>query len=604
MLAFGTELPPTHPEPQILPEIEVPAGWLRLGLQAGEPDFFEKLLAHLIEQSGATAGGLWLIVRTAKGNGLAWKAGRDLPHDDPAWTAWIRERVRDLVASRKPLRLPHGPNGAPSDPCIFVPLVWERAGLGVVLLSGPDLSVPAVARLGTLAGWATRLHVRQPHTPSGTMDQACADALLASAHSADWPGILAAHFRRQSGAWRASLLRERQDRWRMIAVSGVREVKRRTAESRAIEDAFAWLSVPQPVAKGSAPGERTMLALRFEKASGWGLLLEFEKGAANDEAHVRHGLAGLLQVGERVLPQVHEPGWRLSVARRLLDPSSATGPRGSRWVLAGLGVVALVAAFFPVSETFDGECELQPAQRFTVVSEVEGRVKTISAQEGALVRTGETLAELDASTLKTRLEVVRELREEQEAQARRHQGLQDMTSYRLAKLKSEQHAQEETSLLEDIRRSTIVAPIDGKVLTKDLAQKQGTVLRLGDTLCEVGALNAWNLQIALPEEDLDTFLHALARRGSLPVSYRLKAGSTVRLSAEVKSAQQVSQMAYPVEGRNVVYVTAPGVAIPEELVRELRPGFSGRAKIEGARRPWAAILTRRVVQFVRLHWWL
>ena len=37
----------------------------------------------------------------------------------------------------------------------------------------------------------------------------------------------------------------------------------------------------------------------------------------------------------------------------------------------------------------------------------------------------------------------------------------------------------------------IVAPIDGKILTKDLGQKQGTVLRLGDTLCEVGGMSGW-----------------------------------------------------------------------------------------------------------------
>jgi multidrug efflux pump subunit AcrA (membrane-fusion protein) len=269
-----------------------------------------------------------------------------------------------------------------------------------------------------------------------------------------------------------------------------------------------------------------------------------------------------------------------------------------------LTALLAVAAFIPVTETFEGDCELQPAQRFTVVSEVEGRVKTIAAQEGALVRAGETLAELDVSKLKTRLEVVRELREEQQVEALRRQGLQDITGYRLAKLKADQHAQEEMSLQEDIRRSTIVAPIDGKLLTKDLAQKQGTVLRLGETFCEVGALNAWNLQVALPEEDLDAFLVALKRHGSLPVTYRLKAGSTYRLSAEVLSEQQISQMAYPVEGKNVIYVTSPGVAIPGALLRDLRPGFSGRATIEGVRRPWAEILTRRFVQFLRLRWWL
>lgn len=604
MLALGADPAPSHPEPQPPPEIDVPAGWLRLGLHAGEPDFFEKLLALLLEQSGAVAGGIWLAVRTTRGSGLTWKAGSGLPHDDPAWNAWVRARFGELISSRKPLSLPSGPAGKPADPCIFVPLAWDRAGLGVVLLSGPGLSMRAVARLGVFAGWAARLHVRPSPSAAGGMDQACSEALLASAHSAEWPGILAAHLRRQSGAWRASLLREQGDRWRLVAVSGVREVKRRTAESRAIEQDFARLAATQPGAPTSVHRERTMIAVRLEKATGWGLLLEFEKGATPDEVQLRHGLGRLLAVGERVLPQVHAPGWRLSLARALLERPPSTAPRGSRWVLAGVGMLLVIAACLPVTESFEGECELQPAQRYTIVAEVEGRVQDIAVSEGALVASGQVLATLDVSALKTRLEMVREQRQEQEAEARRQQGLQDMTAYRMARLKADQNAQEEFALFEDLRRATIVSPIDGKILSKDLPQKQGTVLRLGDTLCEVGGLNAWNLQIALQEDDLDGFLRALVQRGTLPVAYRLKAGSTIALATEVTSVRQVSEMAYPVEGKNVIFVTVPSVTLPGELLRDLRPGFSGRAKIAGSRHPWASILSRRLVQYLRLHWWL
>ncbi|MES2570982.1 MAG: HlyD family efflux transporter periplasmic adaptor subunit, partial [Verrucomicrobiota bacterium] len=287
-----------------------------------------------------------------------------------------------------------------------------------------------------------------------------------------------------------------------------------------------------------------------------------------------------------------------------LKKQNAASPRGSRWVVAGLGALLIIAGFIPVPEIFEGDCELQPAQRFTVVAEVEGRIQSIDAREGAIVQAGQPLAQLDVSALRTRLEVMREQFQEHEAQARRAQGLQDMTSYRLAKLKAGQNAQEGAALEEDIRRSKIVAPIDGKILTKDLAQKQGTVLRLGDTLCEVGGFNAWNLQVALPEEDLSAFLRALEKSGRLQISYRLKAGATLVLSAEVNSIAQISEMAYPVEGRNVIYVTAPSVKIPEELLGEMRPGFSGRARIEGSRRAWALISTRRLMEYLRLHWWL
>lgn len=587
-------------------EIDVPAGWLNLALRAGEPDFYPQLLAVLLKQGGAEKGGVWLLVRTARGNGLALKAARDIPTDQPEWNQWLQKEVRTLMATRKAAGAVTVPAVAdtPGGPGVVIPLVWEGTAFGVALLQSSPPDLAAAARLGSLAGWAARLQENRPKAASGGGDQSCSDALLASAHSADWPSVLAAHLRRESGAWRATLLRERGERWRTVAVSGSGEIKRQSAESRAIEQEFSRLAAAGADAHETVHRERTAVAIRFGKASAWGALLEFEKGAVAKEEQVRKGLAGLIAVGERVLPQVPEPGWRVSFARKLLDRRRRNSPRGSRWVLLGLVVLLALAAFLPVTETFEGNCELQPAQRFTIVSEVEGRVQSIAVQEGGVVHAGETLAVLDASSLKTRLEVVREQRQEQEAQARRAQGLQDLTGYRLAKLKADQNAQEEASLTEDIRRSTIVAPIDGKILTKDLGQKQGTVLRLGDTLCEVGGMSGWNLQIALPEEDLDAFIEALKTRETLPVAYRLKAASTFALEAAVTSARQFSEMAYPIDGRNVVYVTVPNVSIPAELLRDLRPGFSGRAKVAGRTRAWGLILTRRLTQYLRLHWWL
>ncbi|MDB6153364.1 MAG: hypothetical protein JWL90_1817 [Chthoniobacteraceae bacterium] len=580
--------------PEFRSEIDLPASWLGIALDSGTPDFFEKLLAHLIVQSGATGAGIWLIVQTARGSGLSYKASRGYPSSEPAWNGWMKEQVRTLITSRRPLVIPVNPDGFPKAPSIFVPLVWEGTGLGVILVSGPDLSLAEITRLGTLAGWATRLHLRRPEPVTPAPD--LANALLASPHSAEWPGIFASHLRTKSGAWRASLLHEQDGQWRMMAVSGVVEVKRRTAESRAIEQAFAKR------AASTGEAENLIIALRFEAAPGWGTLLEFEKHAATDA--VVGNLADVMRVGGLVLPRLQIRGWRLALSRRLLEQRNAASPKGSRWVVAALATLLLIAGCIPVVETFEGDCELQPAQRFAVVAEVEGRIQSIDVQEGALVHTGQTLGQLEVGSLKTRLEVAREQVMEQEAQARRSQGLQDMTGYRLAKLKTEQNAQEAASLTEDIRRSTLLAPIDGKVLTKDLAQKQGTVLRLGDTFCEVGGLNAWNLQVALNEEDLSAFLHALQKNGQLAISYRLKAGSSVALSAKVDSVGQISEMAYPMDGKNVIYITVPGVEIPEELLNDLRPGFSGRARIEGHRRPWALISTRRLAQYLRLHWWL
>jgi multidrug efflux pump subunit AcrA (membrane-fusion protein) len=577
---------------EVFPGLAVPAAWLDLALHAGEPDFFPRLLDRLRAESGATSGGVWLLVRTARGHGLAEKAASGLPGRDAAWSAWLRARLQEVIAERQPKVVPAGP-GTGAAVGMLVPLAWEGAGFGIAWLGDAALEPDAARRLALLAGWAARLHGRRP--VGATLDHACAEALLASAHSADWPAILTTHLRRQSGARRAALLREERGEWRLVADSNAGEVQRRSSAARDHE---------RRMARALAATEPGAVALRIEGAEGWGALLDFDEGHAATEPQVRRGLAGVLQIAARVLPQFAATGWRVSLAHRLLRRARLASPRGSRWALALLAALGLGAMFLPVTERFEADCELQPVQRFTVAAEVEGRIRAVPVAEGAVVKAGETIAELDATPFRTRLEVAREQRQEQEAQARRHQGEQDMTGYRLARLKGEQAAQEEASLLEDIRHCTVVAPIDGRVLTKDLPQKLGAVLRPGDTVCEIGSLEGWNLQIALREEDLETFLRALEHRGELPVAFRLKAGSTFSLRAAVTSPRQISEMAYPHDGRNVLYVTVPLAALPAALARDLRPGFSGRAKIDGERHPWGRALTRRFVQAVRLRWWL
>ncbi len=587
---------------EISPGFDVPAEWLRLALHAGEPEFFPRLLDLLRAQSGAASGGLWLLARTARGHGLSEKASSGLPARNAEWNQWLRERMQELIAERQPKMVPAGP-GTGAALGMLLPLVWDGAGLGVAWLGDAALVPAAGRRLAMLAGWATRLHLQRPAGAAATLDHACSEALLANAHSADWPTILTAHLRRQSGARSAALFREESGGWRLVADSNAGEIQRRSAGSRALEQKMArLLAAPDFLAAKTSTDKA--LAFRVDKADDWGLLLDFEGGHAANEAQVRKGLAGVLQIAARVLPQFGATGWRVSVARSLLRRSRLVSPRGSRWVLATIAVLAVGAMFIPVTETFDGDCELQPMQRFTVAAEVEGRIRSVPVAEGAVVKAGQAIVELDATTLQTRLEVAREQRQEQEAQARRFQGQQDMTGYRLARIKAEQAGQEEAALLEDIRHCTIVAPIDGRVLTKDLPQKLGTVLHPGDTVCEIGGLDGWNVQIALPEEDLESFLGALARRSQLPVAYRLKAGSTFALAAAVEAPRQVSEMAYPVAGRNVVFITVPAVGLPPELSRDLRPGFSGRAKIDGETQPWGRTLSRRFVQYLRLHWWL
>ena len=65
---------------------------------------------------------------------------------------------------------------------------------------------------------------------------------------------------------------------------------------------------------------------------------------------------------------------------------------------------------------------------------------------------------------------------------------------------------------------------------------------------------------------------------------------------------QISAVAYPREKENVFILTVQDVAVPEEIKSALRPGLTGRAKVELGRRPLGFIWARKVANWMRLRW--
>ena len=566
--------------------------WLALlGLHG--KTFYEGLLQLLLGESGAAGGGLWLFEERGQQRGLALKAAHRLPLENPAWQGWLRDCVEELFKGRTGHASFESMAGNPAVGGPFHFLILREGGRSaVLLLAGGPLPATEAERLvrrgsGALS-WAALSAAAQKSSAAGF-----SEALL-EAPSELWPSLVAAQIGSFLKAARVGVLYEKKQCWRLAAVSGVGEIRRTSPESRAMEDLFLKLLRGAREAKTKEVG--------IELAPGWGALLEFEKETSREA--VEKALHPIAPAARKALAQCPVPGFRQRAVRALLATSRNPGPRHRRVILAGAAVFLALAALIPVRETFEADCELQPVQRATVVVQVDGRVNSVPVREGASVSAGDTLAVLDSSAVLSRLEGVRQQRQEQEARARRFQSQQDLTAYRLSILRAEQAAQEEARLMEDLRAATLTAPIDGRVLSKDLGQKQGALLRAGDVLCELGGLDQWSLQIALPEQDVAPLLATLARQGSLPVSYRLKAGAEVELSAKLTSPDQVGQMAYSAAGRNVVYLTLDSVEIPEVLRNDLRPGFSGRARLEGRRRSWGRILTRRLVDTLHLRWWL
>jgi hypothetical protein len=141
-------------------------------------------------------------------------------------------------------------------------------------------------------------------------------------------------------------------------------------------------------------------------------------------------------------------------------------------------------------------------------------------------------------------------------------------------------------------------------VSKDLDLRLGEVVQPGIVLCEVASLENWDLQIRVPEAEAGPLELAIEKRGELPVRYALQARADSTLQAKVSSRAEISQMVYTESSGSFVYVTLRGIELPSELRSEIRPGFSGYAKIEGRQLPLAFNLVERAFHFLRLHFLL
>ncbi|GGH57442.1 HlyD family efflux transporter periplasmic adaptor subunit [Frigidibacter albus] len=143
---------------------------------------------------------------------------------------------------------------------------------------------------------------------------------------------------------------------------------------------------------------------------------------------------------------------------------------------------------------------------------------------------------------------------------------------------------------DELERTRITAPMDGRVVTPDLELRNGSFLRVGETLLEIENADVVRAAIAVPESDI-----ALIEPGR---EVRLKAwgASDDEIPGVVESIAQAAEQ----EGYGSTVRVDAAFPNPDGM---LRSGMTGYAKIEGAEmRTWEAYL-RRIVRFFQIEVW-
>jgi hypothetical protein len=276
-----------------------------------------------------------------------------------------------------------------------------------------------------------------------------------------------------------------------------------------------------------------------------------------------------------------------------------TGKKRNRFFLktgifAGIVLIFLI---WPAKRHIDGDCNIVALDRAIVVPEISARIETILVHEGDHVTKGQEIARLDTRRLKLDLDATEQEMLRYSADADRVRAAGDEAAAQVSMLEVKVLDQQAQKLQADIDSATLRSPIDGVIMTKDLELRAGEVLQEGAPFAEVDDLSSWQLHAEIDERDIAAVEEAFQEKGPLDLTYILYSQSAHVLHARIESANQISSSAYPRDKDNVFLVTIDNPPIPAEILKDIRPGLTGRAKLQLGREPLLFTIARKIYRW-------
>ena len=294
--------------------------------------------------------------------------------------------------------------------------------------------------------------------------------------------------------------------------------------------------------------------------------------------------------------------------RRVLHPvTRARGlwKRRQRIRLAAwIGVPVLLLLLWllvPWTLRVDGDCVVEPRRLATVAAETTGKIEKVLVGEGQYVEQGQTLAKLEDDDIQSQLRVTAQDISKWQAEANRYQTLGDDGQRKVAEIERDGSLAKLDRLNFLLKHTTLVAPISGVVLTKNLANLVGESIELGKTFCEIAGRDEYEVDMDLRQQDLGVLLDAMRRTPDLPVDFILHARTDLRLHTTVHGPAAISQTAHVKPGGSFFLVRAD-FPVDATVAASIKPGYTGKAKIDLGRHPLAAVMMRKFLDYWRVEW--
>ena len=626
------------------------------GSPASDQDVLKGVLTLLCSATESLGGAIWLVARR-EGRDLSLKLGAADRIEEAAGNAESAQRQQvlraasEVILSSQPLVLMPAPTGQEAvTPGVLVNLgphgivaVPLRSGddqLGAVQLWFPQHSDPkklaelALMLQALMTELGPRLRARQMRELGAQSQRQqqllqMAQDMTGQLDPEQAARLATAHARELLGINRVSILIRQGDRWRVIGISGQPQVETRS------EPVVRMIQLAKTVANdqlqiitagthrdyfADTPMQSVALVPLRDGAEGrvLGVLLCESADAAS------FGPAGV--AGDPRPPSLALAQWLADLTGRSIKAAlvhqslplaallaklgrwreSATTTQRRRWMtwLIVSAALLLIAFLWPLQVKIEGDCTLLPRKRAMITTESAGRVDEVLVREGDRVKKDQVIARLDTRRLQSDWESSVQSRKRLEAEAERQRGQGKEALARIAMLEAQATAETEKRLRLEMDLSALRAPIDGVVMTKDVHLRSGTFLQSGEMFAEVATVDTWDLRLEIAEADISDIEEALTESAPREVRYLLYTQSAHPLKAMLESREQINPALHSSKEGGVFSITLPSINLPSDLEPLMRPGLTGRAKIELDRRAAGRVLLRKFTRWLQMRWWL
>ena len=284
----------------------------------------------------------------------------------------------------------------------------------------------------------------------------------------------------------------------------------------------------------------------------------------------------LIKLGESVFTQI----------KRLI------GPNYFGRKLATVLAAALVGYFYfaTMLHTVTSPAVVRGTIQRTIVAPFRGYVASEFARAGEVVENGQTLAQLDDQDLKLERIRLMTTREQKAVEYDRALSKHDRAETLIVKSQIDQ-AQAQLALIdEQLKRTKLVAPFDGYVVSGDLSQSIGAAVERGQELFKIAPLDSYRVVLEVDENDIAEI--AVGQTGVLRVASLPEEPFNYRV-------ERITAISLQKDGRNYFVVEAE----LDHAGHRIRPGMEGIAKTAIDERLQIVSFTRKVIDWARLAIW-